>query len=150
MDQILAWLNPFNWIEGTLVELKLQSRPGVVYIPGVTAVPYMVTVSTYGRVTVHVSSSQAFGPNRVYNGWLKPALVYKLIDQYGLYNMEGDYSTHGEYWNVKLWTPAYGSWELQTDQAGPDGSFRFIKDVLNMVKELDTNSDNVQAGPTDV
>lgn len=113
MDTILSWLNPLNWFEGTMVELKRSGYP-------------TITISTYGRVTVNYDRQ----------GWLKPTLVYKLIDQYGLMDMEGDYSSQEEYWYVKLWTPRYGSWELQTDSLGPDGATQFINDIQNMVKMI--------------
>jgi hypothetical protein len=119
MDDILSWLNPFNWFEGTLVELKRSGDP-----------LHTITISTYGRVAVNFTR----------RGWLKPVLVYKLIDQYGVKDMEGDYSSQNEYWHIKLWTPRYGSWELQTNPLGPDGANRFINDILNMVKTIGTDN----------
>lgn len=115
MDHVLSWLNPFNWFEGTLVELRRSGDPDPT-----------ITISTYGRVTVNFDR----------RGWLKPALVYKLIDQYGVMDMEGNYASQNEYWHIKLWTPRYGSWELQTDSLGPDGATQFINDIQNMVNMI--------------
>lgn len=118
MDNILTWINPFNWVEGTLVEFKWFNTTDT------------ICISTYGKVTV----------SGVYVGMLKPPVIYKLIDQYGLHSYEGDYreDTQQDCMQVKLWTPVHGSWEFITDEQGPSDLIRFSKDIHHMVNQLVT------------
>lgn len=114
MDNILSWFNIYDWIERTLLTLQINGE--------------VINISTYGRVK---HNGQCIGT-------VKYPLVYKLIDQYGIASMEGDYtSAHDDsLFMLYLQTPGNGQWTIKSDALGPPDLNRFVVDLKQLINQL--------------